>query len=141
MSESLPYNGVEIVDVIRNAVVAHACSEKPPRSSAMVRIAVDTIVWSRAARNIAIMRPARIVMIWRCVSAVCSPATAGADVLKASLRLASRFDPSAFQNSRYSSIAGGARRPSPDPLETLVRGYDRKWEASKRGCDTGRQGS
>ena len=29
MSESLPYSGVEIVDVMRNAVVAQACRSKP----------------------------------------------------------------------------------------------------------------
>ncbi len=65
MSESLPYNGVEMVDVIRNAVVAHAWSEKPDRSSAMVRIAVATTVWSSAARNMAIISPMRMVMICR----------------------------------------------------------------------------
>jgi len=31
----------------------------------MVRIAVATTVWSRAARNMAIIRPMRIVRIWR----------------------------------------------------------------------------
>jgi hypothetical protein len=39
MSESLPYSGVEIVDVMRNAVVAQACMSKPCRSSAIVRVA------------------------------------------------------------------------------------------------------
>src|SRR5450756_1584876 len=33
----------------------------------MVRIAVATMVWSRAARNMPIIRPPRIVRIWRCV--------------------------------------------------------------------------
>src|SRR5437879_5774018 len=93
MSDSLPYSGVAIVEVMRNAVVAHACREKPPRSSAMVRIAVDTIVWSSAARNIAIIRPPRIVRICRWVKV--SPAGAGAvptgaDVLKTSLPFTSR---------------------------------------------------
>ncbi len=32
-SESLPYSGVEIVDVIRNAVVTHACAVRPSRLS------------------------------------------------------------------------------------------------------------
>src|SRR4051794_4542217 len=45
-SLSLPYSGVEIVDVMRYAVVAHAWIDSPLRSSAMVRIAVATIVWS-----------------------------------------------------------------------------------------------
>jgi hypothetical protein len=44
MSESLPYSGVEIVEVMRNAVVAQACRLKPCRSSAMVRVAVAMIV-------------------------------------------------------------------------------------------------
>ena len=74
MSDSLPYSGVEIVEVMRNAVVAHACSEKPFRSSAIVRIAVETTVWSRAARNIPIIRPMRIITICRWVKppSVCS---------------------------------------------------------------------
>src|SRR5665647_2706466 len=42
MSESLPYSGVAIVDVIRYAVVTQAWSERPCRSSPMVRIAVAT---------------------------------------------------------------------------------------------------
>jgi hypothetical protein len=54
---------------MRNAVVAHTCRENPFRSSAMVRIAVETIVWSRAARNIASIRPVRIVRICLCVRA------------------------------------------------------------------------
>ncbi len=67
MSDSLPYSGVEIVEVMRNAVVAHACSEKPLRSSAIVRMAVETTVWSSAARNIPIIRPMRIITICRWV--------------------------------------------------------------------------
>lgn len=57
MSESLPYSGVEIVEVIRYAVVTQACRERPLRSS--------PIVWSRAARNMPIIRPSRIVRICR----------------------------------------------------------------------------
>src|ERR1700749_4577551 len=63
MSESLPYSGVAIVLVMRNAVVAQACSDSPPRSSAMVRMAVDTTVWSSAARNMPSSSPTRIVRI------------------------------------------------------------------------------
>src|SRR5690242_12141685 len=57
-----------MVDVIRYAVVTHACELSPCRSSAIVRIEVLTMVWSSAARNIPSIRPLRIVMIWRCVS-------------------------------------------------------------------------
>jgi hypothetical protein len=73
MSDSLPYSGVEIVEVMRNAVVAHACSENPLRSSAMVRIAVATTVWSSAARNMPSIRPTRMVTICRCASGAVDP--------------------------------------------------------------------
>src|SRR6478735_5823335 len=56
-----------MVEVMRYAVVAQACWSRPLRSSAIVRIAVATIVWSRAARNIPIIRPIRIVTICRWV--------------------------------------------------------------------------
>ena len=52
-----------IVDVIRNAVVTHAWADSPFRSSPIVRIAVDTTVWSSAARNMPISNADRIVMI------------------------------------------------------------------------------
>jgi hypothetical protein len=58
---------VAIVDVMRNAVVTQACIDSPLRSSPMVRIAVETTVWSRAARNMPISSPDKIVMIWACV--------------------------------------------------------------------------
>src|SRR6478735_9390185 len=67
--------GVVIVEVIRYAVVTHACTDSPFRSSAMVRIDVLTIVWSRAPRNMPIIRPTRIVRIWACVY---SPVSLGA---------------------------------------------------------------
>ncbi|GAB1689927.1 hypothetical protein KRM28CT15_17300 [Krasilnikovia sp. M28-CT-15] len=44
----------------------------------MVRVAVAMIVWSRAARNMPIIRPARIVRIWRWVKSADIPAFAGA---------------------------------------------------------------
>ena len=44
MSDSFPYSGVVIVDVTRNAVVTHACTDSPLRSSPIVRMAVETIV-------------------------------------------------------------------------------------------------
>src|SRR4051812_50103949 len=40
---------------------------RPLRSSAIVRIAVETIVWSSAARNIPDMRPARMTTTCRWV--------------------------------------------------------------------------
>src|SRR4051794_22993550 len=52
-----------MVEVIRYAVVTHACTDRPRRSSAMVRIAVETMVWSSAPRNIPIIRPVMIVRI------------------------------------------------------------------------------
>ena len=68
MSDSLPYSGVVMVAVIRYAVVAHACIDSPCRSSAMVRIADATIVWSSAARNMPSISPASTVRIWRWLS-------------------------------------------------------------------------
>ncbi len=53
-----------MVEVIRYAVVTQACRDRPLRSSEIVRIAVLTMVWSRAPRNIPIIRPTRIVRIW-----------------------------------------------------------------------------
>src|SRR3954452_6334912 len=67
MSLNLPYSGVTIVEVMRYAGVAQAWMLRPLRSSAIVRIAVETIVWSSAARNIPDMRPARMTTTWRCV--------------------------------------------------------------------------
>jgi len=40
------------VEAMRNAVVTHACSDRPPSSSAIVRIAVPTTVWFSADKNI-----------------------------------------------------------------------------------------
>jgi len=63
MSDSLPYSGVEMVAVIRYAVVAQACRLRPCRSSEIVRIDVATMVWSSAARNMPAMRPTRMTWI------------------------------------------------------------------------------
>src|SRR3954454_22748595 len=52
-----------MVLVIRYAVVTQACPARSWRSSAMTRIALATMVWSSAARNIPIIRPIRMVMI------------------------------------------------------------------------------
>src|SRR5689334_16146505 len=69
---------------MRYAVVAHACSSRPLRSSAMVRIADATMVWSRAARNMPIIRPTRIVRICRWVRgpSVAAGAVAAMSVLR-----------------------------------------------------------
>ena len=56
-------SGVAIVEVMRYAVVTHACADNPCRWSAMTRIAEATMVWSRAARNIPIISPMRMVTI------------------------------------------------------------------------------
>ena len=40
----------------------------------MVRMEVDTMVWSSAPRNMPIIRPVMMVRIWRCVY---SPASEG----------------------------------------------------------------
>ena len=53
---------------MRYAVVTQACTDRPCRSSAMVRIEVATIVWSSAARNMPAIRPDRIVRICRWLS-------------------------------------------------------------------------
>src|SRR3954447_23996580 len=66
--------GVAMVEVIRYAVVTHAWTERPWRSSAMGRIDVLTIVWSRAPRNMPSSSPERIVRIWRWVY---SPVSSG----------------------------------------------------------------
>src|SRR6476660_6652791 len=68
MSLNLPYSGVDTVEVTRYAVVAHAWLVCPLSLSAMVRIAADTMVWSRAARNMPSSNPDRISMIWLWVS-------------------------------------------------------------------------
>ena len=51
------YRGVQNVAVSRYAVVTHARSDRPCRSSPMVRMDVAPIVWSSAARNMPIIRP------------------------------------------------------------------------------------
>src|ERR1700733_2238193 len=79
MSDSLPNSGAQIVEVIRNAVVTHACAVRSCRSLPIVLIAVETIVWSRAARNMPITRPDRIVRIWRWVSAPSGDELAGGE--------------------------------------------------------------
>jgi hypothetical protein len=63
MSDSFPYSGVAIVEVIKNAVVTQAWADSPFRSSPMRLIAVDTMVWSNAARNMPSSSPARIARI------------------------------------------------------------------------------
>src|SRR3954464_7573197 len=78
MSESFPYSGVLIVAVIRYAVVTHAWTLRPCRSSPMVRIADATIVWSSAARNMPSISPDSTSRIWRWLSCT-PPAGPGSD--------------------------------------------------------------
>src|SRR5690606_18577545 len=52
---------------MRNAVVTHAWSAMPSRSSAMTRIDVPTTVWLSDERNIAPSRPTMTKVIWRLV--------------------------------------------------------------------------
>src|SRR5688500_10900421 len=49
----------------RYAVVIHAMWETPPSSPTMVGIAVDTMVWSRAAMSMPASRAPKIVLIRR----------------------------------------------------------------------------
>src|SRR5690242_10673934 len=72
-----------MVLVIRYAVVTHAWPARSLRSSAMTRIALATMVWSRAARNIPIMSPTRIVTISRCDNGGWSAAGAPGAALRA----------------------------------------------------------
>jgi hypothetical protein len=50
-SEILPHNGVDAVEVTRYAVTTQDRWLRPPSSPTMVGSAVDTIVWSSAARR------------------------------------------------------------------------------------------
>src|SRR3954471_12349534 len=54
----------------RYAVVIHAMCETPPRSPTMVGIAVETMVWSRAAISMPASSAAKIVLIRRRVSTI-----------------------------------------------------------------------
>src|SRR4051794_9220548 len=60
MSPSFPYSGVDAVVAIRYAVTTHDRWLIPPRSPTVVGRAVETIVWSRAARRIPRTRAAKI---------------------------------------------------------------------------------
>src|SRR3954462_4752787 len=54
----------------RYAVVIHAMCETPPRSPTMVGIAVETIVWSRAAMSMPASRAPKITLIRRRVRTI-----------------------------------------------------------------------
>lgn len=71
MSPSLPHSGVTAVDASRYAALTHAMSSNPFRSSAIRGNAVETIVWSRAAK-----RTARISAL---MAAATPPALGDAD--------------------------------------------------------------
>src|SRR5882757_9268444 len=105
---------------MRNAVVAQTCRENPCRSSEIVRIAVETIVWSSAARNIASIRPVSIVTIclWlRAPLLVVVPASTVDDVvIGPSPVICDTFPSVSYPRARPFLLAGrqGDRRcPSP----------------------------
>src|SRR6476660_9548457 len=68
---------------MRYAVVTQAWPARSLRSSAMTRMALATIVWSSAARNIPIMSPTRMVRIslWESTGRASGPAPAGASAV------------------------------------------------------------
>ena len=114
-SDSLPYSGVEIVEVIRYAVVAQACTLRPFRSSAMVRMEVETMVWSSAARNIPDIRPPMMIRIWRWLrlpgAATCG---AGAVIQFSSGRVSGRRTPKPLgSGSRVSNASLSSRSSLP----------------------------
>src|SRR3954451_12421562 len=100
---------------MRYAVVAHAWMLRPWRSSAIVRIAVETIVWSSAARNIPDMRAMRMTTIWRWVKddgASCPTAPA---LLPAGVAVVMR-SPDQRDGGRGAGRAlRWAREPAPSP--------------------------
>src|SRR4051794_33735630 len=59
----------------RYAVVTHAMCDTPPRSPTMVGIAVETIVWSRAAMSMPASRAEKMRLIRRRVSTMGAGAT------------------------------------------------------------------
>src|SRR4051794_21062319 len=84
MSPSLPYSGVDAVDASRYEVTTQERWLRPPRSPTIVGSAVETIVWSSAARNIPSIRAPKTVHSGRPVSrpfsaAATRPRTLGLD--------------------------------------------------------------
>src|SRR4051795_3566635 len=84
MSPSFPYSGVEAVVASRYDVTTHERWLRPPRSPTIVGSAVETIVWSSAARNIPSIRAPKTVHSGRPVSrpfsaAATRPRTLGLD--------------------------------------------------------------
>ena len=75
-SPSLPHRGVDTVEASRYAVTTHARWEPPCRSPTMVGSAVDTMVWSSAARSMPSSSAPRITQRRRLV--IFSTAGAGA---------------------------------------------------------------
>src|SRR6478736_6869656 len=72
---------------MRYAVVTHAWPARSLRSSAMTRMALATMVWSSAARNIPIISPTRMVRIslWESTGRASGPAPAGACAVASTL--------------------------------------------------------
>ena len=77
MSPSLPYSGVETVAASRYDVTTHERWLRPPRSPTIVGSAVETIVWSSAARNIPSISATNTVVSARPVSRPSVGASAG----------------------------------------------------------------
>src|SRR6476619_5830720 len=94
---------------------------RPLRSSAIVRIAVETMVWSSAARNIPDMRPARMMTICRWVKDVGASCTTAPAFLPAGVAVVMRSPDREYVDQaagRWLRLAGGpafllAIRPPP----------------------------
>ena len=72
MSLILPYNGVATALVSKYEVATHEYLLSPCRSLAIRGKAVETMVWSRAARSMASMRALMITIISPCERSVFS---------------------------------------------------------------------
>src|SRR3954451_8543647 len=80
-SPSLPHSGVDAVDASRYAVTTQERCCRPPRSATMVGRAIETMVWSSAARSMPRSRAPRMSQRRRpttsgCVPGCCSDWTA-----------------------------------------------------------------
>ena len=68
----MPHSGVDAVLANRYDVMTHDSRSLRWKSPTMVGSAVETIVWSRAARNMPSISPDMITRIWRWVNPVSS---------------------------------------------------------------------
>ena len=60
ISATAPANGTTVVEATMYEVVTQVNRSNPPRSDTIRGSAVPTIVWSRAARNMASVTPASV---------------------------------------------------------------------------------